>query len=232
MLNSGLAYSVNSMSTQAKRLDAITYNLANSNTIGFKRRMTAAVAEETGTKGQVLNVTTLTRTDFGQGPIKHTGNRFDLALDGEGWFPVEGPNGEMFTRRGDFRIGDAGVLQTQEGYPLAWKTAPGRLEAAGTAITISKNGQVFQDGGAVGQLEIVAFPAQDQLKPLNGGYWKADARLKRETSDAQVHQFAVEGSNTTSVDQLVEMIGVQRHYESSARMLTMIDRSYQRLNRQ
>ena len=232
MLNTGLVYSVNAMTAHEKRMDAITYNLANANTLGFKRRLTAAEAKSVGRGGDMVTLKLQVRTDFEQGPIQTTGNRFDLALDGDGWFPVEGPAGEVFTRRGDFRVDEKGVLQTQEGYPVAWKNAPGRIEAAGTAVTVGKSGEVFQDGALIGQLKLVSFPEQQRLLEVDGGYWTAEPDMVRKPASAEVRQFSVEGSNTTSVDELIQMISVQRQYEASSHMLSMIDRSYQRLNRQ
>ena len=231
MLNTGLVYSVDAMAANVHRLDAVTYNLANAGTIGFKRRLTAVEARETGHRGQMLDVEARTRVDFSQGPIQQTGNRFDLALDGDGWFVVEGPQGELMTRRGDFRVNGEGLLETQEGYPVAWQAAPARLEATGTAITVGGNGEVYQDGVSVGQLQIVSLPEQDRMREVDSGYWLADPSSRRQPSDAVVHQFHLEGSNSTAVDELVQMISVQRQYESAAKLLQMLDRSFERLNR-
>ena len=98
-------------------------------------------------------------------------------------------------------------------------------------MTIDESGLVFQDGNQIGKLRVVDVPAKDQLSPISGGYWVAAPNLQQVPSDAEVFQGAVEGSNASAVDELIELVRVQRQYESAANLMTTLDRTYQRLNR-
>ena len=104
----GLYRGISALSTAQKRLEAITSNLAGAETPGHKRRGTAVNAFSMGAGG-VGAVTTQTN-DFSQGGITHTQVPTDLALQGPGFFQVEGENGPLFTRDGEFRVGLTGAL--------------------------------------------------------------------------------------------------------------------------
>lgn len=233
MINGGISSSVEAMSSQAKRLDAITANLANVSTPGYKRRTTAIQGFDVsrGAAKPQMQPAVISAVDFGQGPLQHTGETFDLGLSGEGFFVVEGPEGELLTRGGPFRLDENGTLQDENGFAVAWDGARARIEPSSTAVTVDGRGLVSQDGIQLGQLRLVDLPAKNQLEPVSGGYWKASPQLVQTPSDAVVHQGAVEGSNASAVDELIELVRVQRQFESAANLMTTLDRTYQRLNR-
>ena len=148
---------------------------------------------------------------------------------GEGFFTLEGEAGEVYTRNGAFRIDDRGVLQSAEGFPLAWDGPRGILDPVGMPIAIEPSGEVKQGGTSLGRLKLSNFADPQRLGLDESGYFRAPLGLQEAPSEAVVHQGALEGANTTPVDELIAMIRVQRSFESIARMLTQIDQSYQRL---
>lgn len=230
-MNLGLFHGVSAMTASERRLEAISHNLANLGTPAYKRASTAtfASASKYGERGGPLT-TIHNRVDFSQGLLDRTENPYDLALMGEGYFAVEGANGPMYTRNGSFRVDDQGVLQTVEGFMVAWQGATGRIDPVGEPVTINPKGLVEQGTRRVGQLSLVNFDNQSQLRLGKDGYWHADAALEPKPTEAEVHQGALERSNVNAVDELVQLIAVQRAFDSAASLITMIDQSYRRLN--
>jgi len=234
MINQGISSSVEAMTTQSRRLDAITSNIANVSTPGYKRRTTAIHGFDVMTRGQHaprMQPAISSTVDFSQGLLKQTGRDLDIALQGDGFLVVEGPNGELLSRGGTLRLDENGTLQDASGHAVAWEGPRARIEPNAEPVTIDESGLVFQGGTQLGQLSVVDIPARDRLQPRSGGYWYADPALQRESSDAQVIQGALEGANSSAVDELIELVRVQRQFESATRLMTTIDASYQRLNR-
>ena len=121
------------------------------------------------------------------------------------------------------------MLTTIDGYPVAWDGSRRQIDWARGIISIDTGGFVSQAGENIGQLKIVAFPAQDRLQPADSGYWYADPALTRLASTAEVHQGALERANVSPVDELVSLIAVQRDFEAAANLLKLIGDSYERL---
>jgi flagellar basal body rod protein FlgG len=231
-VNVGLYRSAVAMAAQQRRLDSISANLANVGTIGFKRGVTAShEVEIERPRGKVRGVTTLARVDFVQGNLQRTGREHDLALFGDGFFAVEGPDGEVFTRDGSFHLTEAGVLVTEDGFPVAWDELQGAIDPVGMPLVIDEAGNARQGNQNVGRLRVVAFSDKSVLSKDHLGLWTAPRGVQPGASDARVHQYSLEDSNANGVEEMVEMIGVQRSFEVVARVFEAIDRTYERLTR-
>jgi flagellar basal body rod protein FlgG len=230
-MNTGLFSGVSALRASESRLEAITSNLANVSTPAYKRRTSVTHAfVVAGADGRQRDFEARTRIDFSQGPLQRTGNPLDVALLGDGFFAVDGPQGEIYTRAGSFRLDAEGNLLTPESFPVSWETRGGALDPIGDTVRIDEAGTVFQGEVEVGQLKIVAFEAIDKLQPVHAGYYEAPANIRRTPADTEVHQYALEGANTSAVDELVSLITVQRAFESAANLLRTIDQSYRRLH--
>jgi flagellar basal body rod protein FlgG len=226
----GLYRAAVAMVGDQRRLDAIASNLANLGTVGFKRTTTAThefLLGDGGPRGQALQ----SRVDFSQGNLNRTGRQYDLALFGKGFFAVEGPDGEVYTRDGSFHSTSDGVLVTEEGLPVAWNRRGSAIDPTGLPITVDGDGFVRQGTATLGQLRIVDFQDERSVVLGRGGYWVARPAAKEATALATVHQYALEESNATGVEEMVAMIGVQRSFESMANMVQSIQQSYSRLTR-
>ena len=231
-VNVGLYRSAVAMAAQQRRLDSISANLANVGTVGFKRGVTAShEVEVRRPRGQVRGVTTLARVDFAQGNLQRTGREHDLALFGRGFFAVESPDGEVYTRDGSFHLSEAGVLVTEHGFPVAWEELRGAVDPVGLPVVIDEAGNARQGVQEIGRLRVVDFPDEGALSKDRLGFWTAPPSVQPGPSDARVHQYALEDSNANGMEEMVEMIGVQRSFEVVARVFEAIDQTYERLTR-
>jgi len=232
-MNVGLYQGVEAMRASERRLEVITANLANLNTPAYKRQSAAtrAFTVEQGGRRRV-DVDTVVRTDFRQGALERTASPLDLALVGDGYFAIEGPEGEVYTRNGAFRTDEGGTIVTAEGYPLAWDGPRGRIDPVGEPVRFDLEGNVHQDGRRVGRVKVVRFEAQELLGRDRTGNWRAPRGVLAEPSEAEVHQGALERSNVDGLEELVAMITVQREFEASQNLMQMISQTYRRLNTQ
>ncbi|MBJ02702.1 MAG: hypothetical protein CMK00_07520 [Planctomycetes bacterium] len=227
----GLVSGVSAMRAAERRLEAITANLANVNTTAHKgtRSVTRAFTVP-GTDGLQREVATRHTRDWRQGDYQPTGQTFDLALEGAGFFVAEGPAGELLTRNGTFRMDSEGVLLTQEGYAVAWDGARGDIDPLGPAPVVDSSGTVHQGSSAIGRLHLVDFADRSQLSDEPDGYYSAMPRAERLPAEANVRQGGLERSNISPIDELVAMIRVQRSFESANSLMRKIDETYGRLN--
>ncbi len=220
------------MTASERRLRALTTNLANVGTTGFKRVASVSRGEVvTGRNAQHAVVKTETQVDWTQGPIERTDVATDFALQGEGFFAVEGPEGEVYTRDGRFHLDEAGTLVTEEGYPVAWSGGRGSIDPVGEPLRVGADGSVTQGPRSVGRLKIVDFADKGTLQEIQRGYFRADPGAAVLPSTAEVHQFALEGANVSSVEELVRLIETQRAFEAGSNVVQLISQTYQRLAR-
>jgi flagellar basal-body rod protein FlgF len=231
-VNVGLYRSAVAMAAQQRDLDSVASNLANLGTVGFKRGVTAAhELEVQRPRGPVRGLSTFAQVDFTQGNLQRTGRPHDLALYGEGFFAVEGPEGERYTRDGTFHTTEAGILVTEDGFPVAWETLQGTIDPVGDPLKVDGEGNVRQGLQDIGRLRIVDFEDKKPLRLDAFGLWKAPPRLKEIPATGRVEQYALEESNATGVEEMVAMIGIQRSFEVTARVFEAIDKTYERLTR-
>jgi flagellar basal-body rod protein FlgF len=228
----GLHRSAIAMVGLERELDGISTNLANLGTVGFKRGRSAfhefSVPRQTG---DVRGVAIRTDVDFSQGDLERTGRDLDFALLGDGFFAVEGAAGEVYTRVGEFHLTPEGVLVTADGLPVNWRSKPTAIDVAGERLTVESDGTVRQGSAELGRLRIVDFADRQRLRRDGQGHWVAPADLRQSTATAAVHQYALETSNGNGIEEMVAMIGVQRAFESVARVVSSIEESYRRLTR-
>lgn len=229
-MNRGLYYGVETMRAAERRLEVITTNLANISVAGYKRRGASTTSFDATLRGRLeRQVDTRTKVDFSQGPLEATGGEYDLALSGRGFFALETPAGEAYTRGGRFRVDEAGVLQAHDGNPVAWDGARGTIDPRAGAVLIDPEGQVWQDGSQLGRLRLVDFADPARLEPDGSGYLHAQPGLAEAPHQAEVRQGHIEGANVSAVEEMVALISTQRSYEASARLMSMIEQTYQRL---
>jgi flagellar basal-body rod protein FlgF len=226
-----------------KRLQLISNNLANVNTVGFKKdegRFRAFDLAETPDnplrvndgRSQAPAYWTLfsSYTDFSSGGMKKTANPFDLALSGNGFFCVQTPDGLQYTRRGDFTVNADDVLVTQEGWPVMGQGGEIRLKMAKPSETnrefsVTEDGYVTVDGSQVDRLRIVDFTQPDALEKAGQSYYRAlkPEALQELDENFKVSQGFLELSNVDTVSMMTEMIEVLRGYESYQKMMRSID---------
>lgn len=229
-MNIGLYSGVSSASANERRLEGIAANLANVDTNAYKRISTGTQATQIPGGGpNDLALKTNSQMDFSQGLLKPSSSPYHVALMGPGFFAVEGPVGEMYTRNGAFHVDDAGILQTSEGYPVAWEQRGDPIDPSGEMVTIDGRGVVRQGRSEVGKLKVTDFTQVGRLGTNGDGYFQSTRANREIPTDAVVHQQRLEGSNVSSIDELVAMISIQRSFESARSVMSLIDQSYGRL---
>jgi flagellar basal-body rod protein FlgF len=232
-MNQGLYTAVGAMRSAEQRIEFTAHNLANLGTPGFKRRSSSSgefrILTDTG---EQRAVGTGAIQDFEQGAFQRTNSAMHVALEGRGFLSVEGPDGEIYTRRGELVMDGDSELKTEDGLPLAWAERLGSFDALGDELTIEPDGEVHQGEIRLGRLKLSDFEDYSQLTELTDGYWAAGERAKTTNAAASLRQGELEASNATGIDEMVELIANQRFYELANRAVKSIDQSYQRLNRQ
>jgi len=240
------------MKAQETNIDVISNNLANVNTTGFKKSradfqdlMYQTVVEpgaptSTGTQSpsgiQVgLGVkTAAVQRVFSQGDLSNTGNQLDLAIEGEGFFQVQNPDGTpAYTRAGNFQLNDQGQLVTNDGY-LVQPTIT--VDNTVLSVTIAEDGTV--SGRVAGQTALSNLGTLDAARfPNPAGLRAVGRNLYQETDSSgtavtgnfnadgfgRLQQGFLESSNVSVVEQVVTMITAQRAYEAASKGISTAD---------
>ena len=229
-MDAGLYNVAGAMHGGQRALDVVAHNLANVGTHGYKRRSPSSQAFRALTDhGPARAIGTNASVDFSQGDLERTGNPFHLALEGDGFFAAESPEGEVYTRRGVFTFDENGTPVTTEGYPLAWEQRLVDLDPAGPPPVIDVNGQVTQGAIVNGRLKLAAFENPGRMRELPHGYWTPTFETPPAVPTARLRQGSLERSNAEGVTELINMIETQRGFEVASRTMRAIDQSYQRL---
>lgn len=162
-------------------------------------------------------------TDFEQGPLNQSGNPLDVAFQGKGFFTVETPKGERYTRNGEFTLDADGYLTTKEGYKVLGQN--GYIQIKGKNITITEKGQVYSDENEIDTLKTVDFKDYKLLQKQGEGLF-TDAGGDPQNmiaAEGTIQQGFSEGSNVNSVKQMVDMITVLRSYEANQKVIKTHD---------
>lgn len=218
-----------------RQMDVVANNMANLNTIGFKgekvlfEEFVMPGAKDDGFPAGQEDVSFTqdwaTMHDMTAGAIRQTGNPLDAALDGEGFFTVNTPNGPRYTRNGAFKLDGTGTLVTAQGNPVAGSGGTTIRFASGeTDISIAPDGTVFSSAGTKGKLQIATFNQPQNLTREANDLFVAPAGAQPTTpAKTRVVGGAVEGSNVSGVTEMTNMIRVSRAYEMVAQLVNRQD---------
>lgn len=246
------------MLAQQNRLDVIANNLANVDTTSFKRDVAVSknfselllrrlnddgvlknpfglqdVAPIIGKLGLGVETNEIF-TEFEQGSLKQTSNPADFAIEGHGFFAVETPQGEQYTRNGNFIIGVEGYLMTKEGYPVLGEN--GRLFLQDMEFTVRQDGDIYArpiadpeaDANFVDRLKIVEFENECYLKKKGSSFY-LESQLSGPAIAAEgprrgiIVQGYLETANVNVVNEMVQMIDVNRAYEANQKTIQAQD---------
>lgn len=219
---------VSTQSALRNQLGVIANNVANVNTTGFRAQtlrfeeFMMPIAEGSlfqGSRDQSISYVHDAESvyDFTPGATVETGAPLDVAINGDGWFTVETPNGPRYTRDGNFSINTNGELVNQSGYRVLSNGAPIVLTPEDTDIQIANDGTISSSQGTRGRLTAVAFDDPSLLK--------ADGLNTFNGPDAKPYptayfiQGALEKSNAESIREITNLVEVTRRYESVSRLL-------------
>jgi flagellar basal-body rod protein FlgF len=218
-------------------LEIIANNVANIDTTGFKADNAsfsqylmpgASDGQFSGKDRRVSFVQDRASwTDMSPGALAHTGNPLDVAIDGKGYFVVQTPRGQRYTRNGSFSISPTGQLVTADGDQVVGTGGPITFQLTDHDVSISANGIVtVRDGAGTidtprGQLQIVSFDKPQLLKKDGGATFNPPANVTPGPVPQGTHvvQGAIEKSNVNAVAQMARMIEITRSYSDIAAIL-------------
>lgn len=202
---------------QERKLEAVSNNLANAETVGYKKD---TISFDARFKAQI-------NKDFEQGSLRPTDNPLDLALSGEGFFKIETPEGIRYTRNGNFLLDADGILVDQNGHPVMGQGGAIVLEGENVDVTLSVNqdGEIFLGGELVDVLDVVTFEDLRKMKreAQNMLSYEGDTLDEIPAENAVVQHRALEHSNVMVVDEMVRMIDYHRMFETFTKSILTFD---------
>jgi Flagellar basal body rod protein len=216
---------INGIELAASGLDAygnvqevIARNLANANTVGFKKNTISFEAVLSQTDGvDTGNLQTNYGVDQSKGSLTYTGNTLDIAVDGDGFFTLETDKGMRYTRNGQFQLSNNGEIVTSTGSKLLGQGGPLIVPKGGSQIAIDKLGGVNVDGKSIGKLMITNFTDLNSLVGTGDSAFAAPIESVSDDGNKKfkVAQGYLERSNVNVVMEMVDMITNMRSYEAS-----------------
>jgi flagellar basal-body rod protein FlgG len=220
---------------QQLRLEVLANNVANISTIGYKGdRSVFQIPEETESQTvdtPIEGIQSLspyappfsTVIDFSQGAIRQTGNPLDVAINGNGFFSIQTPDGVQYTRQGNFTLDGDGVLISPDGYPVLGDG--GEITLADGTVEIDLQGGVYLDGDEVGRLQITEFSNSETLKRAGNGRFVGsdDTTVGERPDDTTLSQGYLETANVNPVRAMTEMIETSRAFEAYQKVIQSAD---------
>ncbi len=238
----GIFISSAALNVQQERLDLLSQDLENINTYGYKKR---SLIVENSFKDLVsnnesmwnkntedmpeVNYSGLTPyiaqvyTDFSPAVVKETNVPTDFILNSEGFFVIQTPDKEQYTRNGFFSIDTDGYLVTMSGNRVLGKDGP--LKVGSRDFLLAKDGGVTVDGQSAGKLKVVAFEEPQLLLDEGNGCFSQPSQGAglKDAENPQISRGFLEQANVDFVDDMVNMIEISRAYETNQRVLRTQD---------
>lgn len=200
-----------------KEMQSVANNIANASTTGYRKEgiIFSEYIKDVGNDRPSLSMAraSIRNLDESQGALVQTGGTFDLAVEGEGYFAVEGPFGPQLTRAGSFTPNDQGDLVTADGYPvLDSGGAPIFVPTDAAQISVASDGTLSADGIEVTQVGLYLPDDANNLTRAGSTMFDPGGEIVAVENPVMVQGF-VEKSNVNPVTEIARMIQVQRAYE-------------------
>jgi len=206
----------------ARSVEVSAQNVANITTPGYRRRVDFSQVMSSRLSDESSPQVHLTAIDFTSGKLVETGNTYDLALAGTGFFVVRTPSGALrYTRDGQFGRNGEGRLVDPRGAVL--QADGGDLVVNSGRVEILADGVVLEAGAPVGRLDIVDFEDPAQVTPSQDGGFATPAENVEPVATPSVRQGAIEMSNVTTAAEMVSMMAALRRAESGQRLANVYD---------
>jgi flagellar basal-body rod protein FlgG len=241
----GLYTAWTGMANEQKRLDIISNNLANAATVGYKQDNVTTQSFDDVLTIKIKDASELYHerpigkmnlgvklgevyTDFGQGSLRETGNTFDMALEGKGFFQVavadkEGNEQIFYTRDGSFTMNHEGNIVDMNGNKLVGEGGNISVPVDASDIVIDTDGSVYADGTLVDKVLITDFEDYNYLKKYGDNLYSMVEGGTQIPAGASVHQGFTEQSNVNVVSEMVDMIAITRAYEANQKVIQTVD---------
>jgi flagellar basal-body rod protein FlgG len=241
----GLYTAWTGMVNEQKRLDVVSNNMANSDSIGYKDERVSSQAfnqvlaikirdgsaayhnESIGKMSLGVKVGEV-YTDYSQGSVRETGGTYDLALSGNGFFTVNvtdksGETHTRYTRNGQFHLTKDGLLVDADGNAVQGQGGDINIDPSAKSVTISADGTITADGKVIDTLKIVDFEDYDYLEKYGDTMYEPVDGATTKDAAAEVLQGYTEQSNVNVVKEMVDMITITRAYEANQKLIKSYD---------
>ena len=220
----GIASGLNALMNE---YDAVSHNIANSNTSGFKKRLSSFSTQAQDISGENYSplagsIDWQAKIDFSQGPLKRTDRPLDMAMEGKGLLALESPNGRLYTRNGSLQINILGQLTDMNGHLVSGKNGPITIprSISDSDIQINDSGVVRAGQTELGQLQVVEFENIDQLKAAGNGCFRGPEKVVfKPAENTHIRQGYREGSNVQAVQELTNLLTISRLFEANTAFL-------------
>jgi flagellar basal-body rod protein FlgG len=237
-VNVSLYQAASALNANARWQEIISENMASASIPGFKKQelsfeavkaglLTPTVSASRGNSQPVSLPASRAVLNFSPGEIKRTDINTDFAIEGPAFFEVQMPNGTTaYTRDGEFKVNAQGQLVTKQGYLVMGEGGPIQLDQNNSlGITAADDGTITQGDQIRGKLNLVAFNDPNLLTPAGGGLFlsKDPALQTMPESNSMLRQGVLEGSNTSPVLEMANLVSVMRAYEANQRIIQMQD---------
>jgi len=229
-MDSGYYAAFAGLVARTQALDTAASNLANAQTAGYRAEreyfrsvLLDPLGGDSQLGGTVNNFGVLggDHLDLAQGMLTSTGNALDLAIEGQGFFAIQAPNGVRYTRDGSFHRARDGQLVTAAGEPVL--SSQGRpIPVPPGEVSIGSNGALSVAGATVATVGVFSFPDGTQLTPEGKNRYVPPAKVQALVSTgADIHQGAIEAANQDVIQGSLDLIMMQRQAETMQRALTI-----------
>lgn len=220
----------------------VANNMANVSTAGFRAELAmyraVPLQGHNSLPTRISTATASTASSYEQGSMVETGHALDLAIRGEGWFAVQTPDGEAYTRAGEFAVSVDNLLVTQSGMPvLSADDAPIEIPERGT-LTFSDDGQISVIGAGdnpgdiqnIGQVKLVNPAPEELIRGGDGLFRLADGAAAQADPAVRMVSGFVERSNVNPAEAMVSMIANARLFEMQMQVIKEADSNAERAN--
>lgn len=241
----GLYTAYTGMANEQKRLDIIANNVANASTVGYKEESVTNQAFDEmltlkirdGSDGyQIKEIGQMSLgvklgevyTDYGQGSFRQTGNTYDLAIEGKGFFQIRvtdanGLDTTRYTRDGSFKLTKDGYVVDTEGNHLQGENGDVQVPTQAASVVIGSDGNVYADGTKIDTIKLVDFEDYNYLEKVGDVSYKLlDGGVEKDATGTFMQGYT-EQSNVNSVSEMVEMIAITRAYEANQKVISTVD---------
>lgn len=227
-MDNTLLVSLSHQIASQRTMDVIANNLANMNTSAYKREelkfdeyvhQSRPSQWQKGPQSIDFVVTPGTIRDLSEGSIEQTGNTLDVAINGNGYFAVQTPRGERYTRNGHFSLNAEGQIVTEAGDPLLGDGGPLTIAQEDGNVTIGADGVVSGDQGQIGKFQVVRFNNERQMRKEGDTYLSTTEVATPADGGFTLKQGMLEKANIEPVTQMTDMINVMRSYEAVSNLI-------------
>lgn len=225
MSDNSIYIALSKQMAQFRQMDLHAHNIANATTTGFKGEkmiFTDYLVDDGNYYKNAFAQDIATWRNTREGAMEMTGEKFDVAIQGDGYFMVETPLGVRYTRAGNFNLDGNGILITADGYPVL-DAGGARIEflPEDTGVVISEEGLIQVGAEERGQLGVVRFENEQMLERLNSALYQSDVP-PLPAENYRILQGTIESSNVQPVMEMTAMMKTSRSVSSTNKIINAI----------